>query len=283
MPPSIAHKAGVMGWPIGHSLSPKLHNFWLRQYGIAGKYEALAVKSEDLPSALLGLKVKGLIGVNLTIPHKEPACKIVDLLDPTARRIGAVNLVTVDARGRLLGSNTDAYGFTQNLLASGFKPTNGAAVVLGAGGACRAVLVALADMGFSDIRIANRTKERAERLAQEFSTPKTKISVVSWTGAPRALSEIDLLVNTTSLGMSGQPTLMFSLEKLPPMAAVADIVYAPVETRILKKAKQQGFRTIDGLGMLLHQARPSFKAFFGRDPEVTEELRNFVLSEKKDA
>jgi len=272
-----------MGWPIGHSLSPCIHGFWLRQYNIAGSYEALAVKPENLPVALLELKAKGYVGVNLTIPHKVAACKIVDALDPSAQRIGAVNLVTVDERGRLLGSNTDAYGFTQNLLASGFKPKNGTAVVLGAGGACRAILVALADMGFSTIRIANRTREYAERLAEEFSTSQTKISVLSWNNAPQALSDIDLLVNATSLGMKGQPALIFSLDKLPPAAAVADVVYAPIETKILKKAKQQGFKTIDGLGMLLHQARPSFKAFFGRDPEVTEELKSFVLSEKTGA
>jgi len=272
-----------MGWPIGHSLSPCIHGFWLRQYNIAGSYEALAVKPENLPVALLELKARGYVGVNLTIPHKVAACKTVDALDPTAQRIGAVNLVTVDERGRLQGSNTDAYGFTQNLLASGFKPKNGTAVVLGAGGACRAILVALADMGFSTIRIANRTREYAERLAEEFSTSQTKISVLSWNNAPQALSDIDLLVNATSLGMKGQPALIFSLDKLPPAAAVADVVYAPIETKILKKAKQQGFKTIDGLGMLLHQARPSFKAFFGRDPEVTEELKSFVLSEKTGA
>jgi shikimate dehydrogenase len=271
-----------MGWPIGHSLSPRLHDFWLRHYGIKGSYEAFAVKPENLPSALLELRTKGLVGVNLTIPHKVAACKIVDSLDPTAKRIGAVNLVTVDAQGRLLGSNTDAYGFSENLLTSGFKPAGDAAFVLGAGGACRAVLVALEDMGFREILLANRTKEKAEKLAQEFSTAQTKIDSVSWKEAPHTLSNVGLLVNTTSLGMTGQLPLAFSLEKLPSSAFVADIVYAPVETGLLLKAKQQGYRTIDGLGMLLHQARPSFKAFFGRDPEVTEELRRFVLLEKKE-
>jgi shikimate dehydrogenase len=283
MPSSVAHKAGVMGWPIGHSLSPRLHGFWLRHYGIKGSYEAFETKPEDLPSALRGLKANGLAGVNLTIPHKVAACKLVDALDPAAGRIGAVNLVTVDAQSRVLGSNTDAYGFSQNLSASGFKPAGGAAFVLGAGGACRAVLVALEDLGFTEIRIANRTKERAESLAREFSTPQTKIMVVPWKTAPQDISGIDLLVNTTSLGMAGQPPLAFSLETLPSSAFVADIVYAPVETCLLQKAKQRGYRTIDGLGMLLHQARPSFTAFFGREPEVTEELRRFVLSGGKDA
>jgi shikimate dehydrogenase len=272
-----------MGWPIGHSLSPRVHGFWLRRYGIAGSYEAFAITPERLLSELRGMRVKGLLGVNLTIPHKVAACKIVDTLDPAAKRIGAVNLVTVNAQGRLSGSNTDAYGFTENLMASGFKPKNGIAVVLGAGGACRAVLVALADMGFRVIRLANRTKENAEKLALDFSTPQTRISVFPWNEIQNTFPNADLLVNATSLGMAGQPSLDISLEKLPPSAAVADIVYAPVETALLRQAKQRGLRTIDGLGMLLHQARPSFEAFFGRNPEVTEDLRIFVLSEEKEA
>jgi len=275
--------AGIMGWPIGHSLSPRLHSFWLQLYGIEGSYEAFAVRPEDLPSALRGLKNEGLIGVNLTIPHKVAACGIVDALDPTAQRIGAVNLVTVDEREKLLGSNTDAYGFTQNLLTAGFRPETGAAFVLGAGGACRAVLVALQDMGFADIRISNRTREHAEKLARELTTPQSRISVVEWDQATRTFSGVDLLVNATSLGMTGQPALDFSLETLPRSASVADIVYAPLETDLLRSAKKRGHRTIDGLGMLLHQARPAFKAFFGCDPEVTEEVRKFVLAGEKQA
>ena len=171
-------------------------------------------------------------------------------------------------------------GLAQNLLSSGFAPKNGVAFVLGAGGASRAVLVALADMGFSEIRIANRTAERAEKLAHEFSGPRCKITVVDWAKAPDALSDVELLVNTTSLGMKWQPALVFSLDKLPLTATVTDIVYAPLETDLLRLAKQRGHRVIDGLGMLLHQARPSFAAFYGRDPEVTDELRRFVLTEK---
>jgi shikimate dehydrogenase len=271
-------KAGVMGWPIGHSLSPRLHSFWLQNYGIAGSYEAFGVKPEDLPSALHGLEAGGLGGVNLTIPHKVAACAVLDTLDPIARRIGAVNLVIVGERGQLLGCNTDAYGFEQNLLAAGYKPSGGAAFVLGAGGACRAVLVALENMGFTEIRLANRTKEHAELLAQKLSTSQNRISAVTWNQAPQALSDVDLLVNATSLGMTGQPALAFSFEMLPRSASVVDIVYSPVETDLLQRAKQRGHKTIDGLGMLLHQARPSFKAFFGRDPQVTKELRDFVLA-----
>jgi shikimate dehydrogenase len=275
-------KAGVMGWPIGHSLSPQVHGFWLQHYELLGSYEAFAVSPEDLPAALHRMKANGLIGVNLTIPHKVAACEFVDTLDPAARRIGAVNLVTIGARGQLLGRNTDAYGFTQNILLSGFKPSSGIAFVLGAGGACRAALVALEDMGFTEICIANRTNEHAEKLAREFSTPQTQISVVAWKEVPHALAGIDLLVNATSLGMMGQPELTLSLEELPSSASVADIVYTPNKTSLLKRAKRRGCRTIDGLGMLLHQARPSFKAFFGCDPQVTEELRNYILLEKKE-
>ena len=273
--------AGVMGWPIGHSLSPRLHGFWLRAYGIAGNYEALAVKPEDLPSALRDLKAKGFVGVNLTIPHKVEACRIVDTLDPTAERIGAVNLVTVDAEGRLQGSNTDAYGFEQNLLASGYKPSNGTAFVLGAGGACRAVLVALENMGFTEIRLANRTKDRAETLARELQTSQTRIFAIDWAEAQSALTNVDLLVNTTALGMAGQPSLDFSMENLSPSAAVTDIVYTPLETDLLRQARARGHRAIDGLGMLLHQARPAFRAFFGPDPQVTEALRAYMLAEKE--
>jgi len=270
-----------MGWPVSHSLSPRLHGFWLQSHGIAGSYEAFPVTPEGLPAALRALPSQGLRGVNLTVPHKEAACKLVDELDPVARHIGAVNLVTVGEGGRLHGRNTDAYGFAQNLLTSGFTPQNGAAFMLGAGGASRAVIVALADMGFKEIRLANRTPARAEKLAQEFSTSHCKISVVDWQDAPQALNDAELLVNATSLGMTGQPALNFSLDKLPPAATVTDIVYAPLETDLLRQARQRGHRVIDGLGMLLHQARPAFAAFFGRDPEVTEELRRFVLTERK--
>ena len=274
-------KAGVMGWPISHSLSPRLHGFWLRHYGLAGCYDALPVKQEDLPAALRGLQDQGLRGVNLTVPHKVAACVLVDTLDETARRIGAINLVTVNEQGKLSGRNTDAYGFTQNLKAGGVRHAGGAAFVLGAGGACRAVLVSLADMGLNEILLVNRTRDHADKLARELSTESCKISAVDWAQASQSLARVDLVVNTTSLGMTGQPPLDFSLEGLPLSAFVTDIVYAPLETDLLRQAKQRGHRTIDGLGMLLHQARPAFEAFFGLDPEVTEELRKFVLAERK--
>ena len=277
---SMPPKAAVIGHPISHSLSPRLHGFWLHAYNIEGNYEALPVTTQDLPEFLRTLSAQSLRGINLTVPHKETACALVDTLDPTARRIGAVNLITVDTQGKLHGRNTDAYGFTQNLLTSGYEPSGGAAFVLGAGGAARAVIVALVDMGITDIRIANRTAERAQKLAQEFSTPTCKIIPVDWETAPHVLQCITLLINTTSLGMTGQPKLDFALDTLSPAATVTDIVYAPLETDLLRRARLRGNKTIDGLGMLLHQARPAFAAFFGRDPEVTEDLRRFVLAER---
>ena len=272
-------KAGVMGWPVGHSLSPRLHGFWLKLYGIDGAYDALPVKPEDLATVLRALPAQDLRGVNLTLPHKEAACALVDRLEPEARRIGAVNLVTVDAEGRLEGRNTDAYGFAQNLLTSGYTPKGGVAMVLGAGGAARAVIAALSDMRLSEIRLVNRTIERAEKLAREFATPSCKIMALDPGNAASQLKDCELLVNTTSLGMKGQPALDFSLETLPFSAAVTDIVYTPLETDLLRRARERGHLAIDGLGMLLHQARPAFLAFFGRDPEVTEELRRYVLAE----
>jgi shikimate dehydrogenase len=272
-------KAGVMGWPISHSLSPRLHGFWLKTYGIYGSYEPIAVQPADLASALRGLSARGLRGVNLTVPHKEAACAIVDHLDPVAERIGAVNLVTVAQDGRLTGRNTDAYGFAQNLLSSGFTPDHGSALVVGAGGAARAVIAALIDMGFAAIRIANRSRDRAEKLAHDFQSSACPLSYVE--DAAAAMEGTSLLVNTTSLGMTGQPPLPLSLDALPLSATVTDIVYAPLETDLLHRARLRGNRAIDGLGMLLHQARPSFQAFFGVDPEVTDALRTFVLAGRK--
>ncbi len=275
-------RAGITGWPVSHSLSPRLHRFWLQSYNIEGSYEAFPVKSEDLDVFLRGMPTQGLRGVNLTIPHKEASLGIVDRCDAAAQSIGAVNLVIVDQDGTLHGHNTDAYGFTQNLLISGFTPFGGTAMILGAGGAARAVIVALADMGFTEIRIANRTADRAQKLAQEFSTPQCRLTTIDWKDAPNALSDTELLVNTTSLGMHGQPPLNFPLAGLPLSATVTDIIYAPLETTLLQQARQRGHRVIDGLGMLLHQARPSFAAFFGRDPQVTPELRQHVLADRKE-
>ena len=272
------YKAGVMGWPISHSLSPRLHEFWLQKYGIEGRYDAWAVAPSDLTTTLRGLSAQGFRGVNLTVPHKVPACSIVDRLEPMARHMGAVNLVTVEPDEQLLGRNTDAYGFKQSLILGGFKSSKGTALILGAGGACRAVIVSLIDVGCGEILIANRTTDRAEKLAWEFSLPECKITAVDWGDVSSMLHGVELLVNTTSLGMTGQPPLELSLDTLRVSAFVADVVYTPLQTDLLRRAATRGHKVIDGLGMLLHQARPSFEAFFGRDPEVTDELRRYVLA-----
>jgi shikimate dehydrogenase len=265
-------KAGVIGWPVSHSLSPRLHGYWLKQYNIAGSYDALAVEPDNLQQALRDLPGKGFRGVNLTVPHKEKALSIMSRLNDAAQRIGAVNTVIVQKDGTLEGRNTDAYGFTQNLLSGGVSVKGKLVLVLGAGGGARAVIVALQDMGAGEIRLANRTKEKADKLAKEFN-----VKSLSWNDAPSSMKDTGLLVNTTSLGMKGQPSLEIALDTLPLEAAVNDIVYAPLMTDLLKQAQQRGHKTVDGLGMLLHQARPAFAAFFGKDPEVTTDLRRHIL------
>ncbi|HZL60212.1 MAG TPA: shikimate dehydrogenase [Stellaceae bacterium] len=270
-------KAGVMGWPVAHSLSPALHEFWLKQYGIAGSYEALPVPPDKLAEALRMLKMRGFAGCNLTIPHKEAALPLMTRLDEAARRIGAVNTVVVDPDGTLSGSNTDGFGFIENLRAAApdFNPRRSPAVVLGAGGAARAILCALTDAGAPEIRLVNRSSERARTLANSLDGP---IRIGSWEQRAGLLAGAGLLVNATSLGMTGQPSLDIALENLPTTAMVNDIVYAPVETPLLRQARMRGLHAVDGLGMLLHQARPGFKAWFGIEPRVTPELRRAVLA-----
>ena len=270
--------AGVMGWPVSHSKSPRLHGYWLAKYGIDGSYMPLPVEPENFQAALISLRNLGFSGVNVTIPQKEMAMPECDELSDRARRIGAVNTVTFAKDGRLLGDNTDGFGFIENLRqeAPDIDFASGPAVVLGAGGASRAILVALLDEGSPEIRIANRTRARAEDLVREFNDPR--LTVIDWPVSPDALCDVSLLVNTTSLGMVGQPKLDIDLDGLPTSALVTDIVYAPLITGLLQQAKDRGNPIVDGLGMLLHQARPGFHRWFGIDPEVTQELRDFVLS-----
>ena len=268
--------AGVMGWPVAHSLSPRLHGFWLDRYGIDGAYEPLAVPPEDFDDTIRNLANKGFRGVNLTIPHKEAGLKVCDEVDDLARRIGAVNTVVFE-NGRLVGSNTDAFGFIKNLRqgAPGWNPAAGSALVLGGGGAARAVAVALADAGAPEVRVCNRTAARTEALAAALGAPGR---AVPWEEREAGLGGAALLVNATSLGMTGQPKLELDLHELPESALVTDIVYTPLETALIAHARARGNPAVDGLGMLLHQARPGFEAWFGVAPEVTAELRAFVLS-----
>ena len=265
-----------MGWPVAHSLSPALHNYWLKRHGIAAEYTRQAVPPAALAAALHGLRADDWRGCNLTIPHTETALPLLDRIDDTARRIGAVNTVVVED-GRLVGSNSDGFGFLENLrtAVADFDAKAGPAVVLGAGGAARAIVDALREAGVPAIRLVNRSLERARTLARSLGGP---IEPVPWNGRDAALDGAALLVNATSLGMAKNPPLEIDLARLPKTAVVNDIVYAPLETPLLKAAKARGHRAVDGLGMLLHQGRPGFKLWFGLMPEVTAELRAAVLA-----
>ncbi len=268
--------AAVMGWPVAHSRSPALHRYWLERHGLAGDYVKLAVPPDRLGPALRALPNLGFAGCNLTIPHKEAALAFLDEVDPQARAIGAVNTVTVRPDGKLHGSNSDVFGFLANLEAEAPDWRAAApAVVLGAGGAARAVLAALVAEGVPEIRVINRRQERATALAALFDGKPT---VLPWEQRGTALSGAALLVNATSLGMSGAPPLDLSLDALPRDAVVNDIVYAPLETPLLAAARRRGNRAVDGLGMLMHQGRPGFAAWFGIEPEVTPELRARMLA-----
>ena len=272
--------AGIMGWPVNHSRSPLLHGFWLNQTGVDGAYVPLPVRSEHIEQAFRALPILGFRGCNLTIPHKQAALRIVDRIDPLARRIGAINTVIVGSDGSLEGRNTDAFGFYENLRESApsWQPTAGPAVVLGAGGAARAVVAALGDAGVAEIRIVNRTRLRAEAVAGDLSTPETRITIHSWDDVSTVQRHAGLLVNATSLGMAGEPPLTLDLLSLPPSAPVVDIVYVPLETDLLATARRCGHPVVDGLGMLLHQGRPGFEAWFGVAVRVSAELRAAALA-----
>ena len=267
--------AGVMGWPVMHSRSPKLHNYWFAEYGLAGSYVPLAIRPEGLAAALRALPALGFAGCNLTIPHKEAALSMVDEVDAAAGRIGAISCVAVRADGSLRGSNYDGFGFIHSILQEqpGWRADAGPAVVVGAGGAARAVVWSLADRGAREIRLTNRTFERAKSLQTEFGGP---ITALPWEERHAALEGAATLVNTTSQGMVGQPPLDLELDRLPRSSLVADIVYIPRETTLLEAARGRGNPTINGLGMLLHQARPAWKEWFGIEPEVTPELRALI-------
>jgi shikimate dehydrogenase len=267
-----------MGWPVAHSRSPLVHGFWLREHRIDGEYLALPVPPGDLARHLRALPAEGYAGCNLTIPHKEAALGIVDRVDERAARIGAVNTVVVLPDGRLEGRNTDAFGFHANLVQAlpHWRADAGPAVVLGAGGAARAVVTALLDAGAPEIRLVNRSGPHAAALAAAHGV---RVRCHGWEERAAVLAGAAFLVNTTPLGQAGQSPLVLSLDTLPDQAVVNDIVYVPLETALLTAARQRGNPAVDGLGMLLHQARPGFAAWFGVMPEVTAALRRAVVAD----
>jgi len=268
--------AGVMGWPVKHSRSPLLFGHWFTEHGVAGSYVRLAVREPDFEQVLRALPKAGFRGVNVTLPHKLAALSLADSASEAARAIGAANTVVFDPEGRILADNTDAYGFIENLRsgAPDWNPAAATALVLGAGGAARAILHVLLQAGVPLIRLANRSRDKAEGLAARFGT---RIEVLDWSARDGAVEGAGLIVNTTSLGMTGKPPLEISLASAPRTAVVTDIVYAPLATDLLMQARSRGLATVDGLGMLLHQARPGFRVWFGFDPAVTPELRRAVL------
>jgi shikimate dehydrogenase len=267
--------AGVMGWPVMHSRSPILHNYWFKQHGLAGTYVPLAIRPESFAAALRALHSLGFAGCNLTIPHKEQAMTIVDEVDALARAIGAISCVVVRPDGSLWGTNNDCYGFIQNVRQEqpGWRADAGPIAVIGAGGGSRAACYGLAREGAKEIRLLNRTFARAKGISDEFGGP---IKAFPWEQRHDALEGAAMVVNTTSCGMVGQPALDIKLDKLPNSALAADIIYIPLETPFLAAARSRGNRTVNGLGMLLNQGRPAWKVWFGIEPEVTAELRAMV-------
>jgi shikimate dehydrogenase len=267
--------AGVMGWPVAHTRSPAIHNHWIAQHGLKGAYVQLPVQPDRLETAIRGLAALGFAGCNVTVPHKVSAMQFMDELHPTARRVAAINTIVVQPDGRLLGMNNDGAGYIQSLRDADatWRGDAGPALVLGAGGAARAIVVALLDEGVPELRITNRTLERAQELANDFGD---RVTVVPWAERNDAMAGVSLLVNTTTLGMHGQAPLDVALGALPLEAMVSDAIYIPLETPLLTQARLRGHRTVNGLGMLLNQARPAFQSWFGVLPEITPELRAAV-------
>jgi shikimate dehydrogenase len=268
--------AGVMGWPVAHSRSPAIHNHWIRQYNLNGAYGLFPVNPNDLEAAIRGIQALRLAGSNITIPHKVEAMKFMDWVDPLAQRMGAINTIVVQADGALHGFNNDGFGFLESLREAqpSWHAAAGPTVILGAGGAARAIVVSLIDAGATEIRLLNRTRSKADELAEEFGAP---VAAFNWSERREALAGAALLINTTNQGMHGQPALDIELTQLPISALVSDAIYIPLETSLLAAARLRGNTTVNGLGMLLHQARPAFRAWFGVMPEVTPELHQAII------
>ncbi len=266
---------GVMGWPVSHSRSPTLHNHWIKQYGLTGSYVLLPVAPDNLVAAVKGLAALGFSGCNVTTPHKVQAMHLMDRVDPMAQRMGAINTIVVEPDGSLSGYNNDGFGYIQSLLdaQSDWRADAGPITVLGAGGAARAVVLSLADRGAKEIRLCNRSFTNAHDLALEFGSP---VRAIHWEQRHEALADVAMLVNTTNQGMVGHPALDIHLNHLPVTALVSDVIYIPMETPLLAQARLRGNPTVNGLGMLLNQARPAFNAWFGVMPEITPELRRVI-------
>lgn len=269
--------AGVMGWPVAHSRSPVIHNHWIRQYGLQGAYGLFPVHPDHIEDAIRGLRALGLAGCNITIPHKVSAMKHMDFVEPLAQRMGAINTIVVRPDGALHGFNNDGFGYIQSLRDAkpDWQANAGPTTVLGAGGAARAVVLSLLDQGATEIRLINRTRSKAQALADEFGSG---VQVFDWSERHEALREVALLVNTTNLGMHGQPELDIQLDCLPTTALVSDAIYIPLETPLLKTARLRGNECVNGLGMLLNQARPAFNAWFGVMPEITPALHQAIMA-----
>ncbi len=272
--PSLLPRAGVAGWPVAHSRSPLIHGYWLERLGIAGLYQSFPVPPGEFAAFAAGIGRDGLLGANVTVPHKEAAFAACDELTATARALGAVNVLWRED-GRLWGDNTDVPGFLANLdeQAPGWSDRLDEAVVIGAGGAARAIVHGLIERGVGRIVLVNRTLSRAAALAEPYGD---RVAATPWDARDAALAGADLLVNTSTLGMAGQPALDLDVAALPAHAVVADIVYVPLRTPLVEAARARGLRASEGLGMLLHQAAPAFERWFGRRPEVTPELRALV-------
>lgn len=274
----MTRRVCIIGHPVAHSRSPLLHGYWLKTFGIDGLYTREDITPDDFPGFLRELERAGYSGANITVPHKEAALSLIDEVDDTARAIGAVNTVCI-RDGVIRGTNTDVYGFLANLDAGapGWDGGRKVAVVLGAGGASRAVVFGLIGRGFNTIILSNRTLSRAQVLCTDFAGKG--LVAAAWSGLSEHLGAASLLVNATSLGMTGKPALEIDLATLPPEAVVTDLVYTPLETELLREARRRGNRTVDGLGMLLHQAVPGFEQWFGRKPDVTPELRALLVAD----
>lgn len=275
---TTARNACVIGWPAAHSRSPLIHNYWIKQHRLGGEYRREGVPPEEFADFVRRLEAHGYAGANVTIPHKEAALALSEP-DARAQAVGAANTLWLD-NGRLKSTNTDVEGFLANLdgAAPGWSQ-GGQALVLGAGGSARAVVFGLIERGMTSVAVANRTRARSEALRERFGE---RVRPVDWSEVPELLADVTLLVNTTSLGMAGQPPLDIDVAPLPANAVVADLVYVPLQTPLLAAAKARGLRTADGLGMLLHQAVRGFSLWFGVKPEVTPELRALVEADLVD-